>query len=115
MKEWFRHLAKTISDVCASWQMFIGNLALIIIWLACGPVFNWSEGWQLIVNTGTTVVTYLLVFLVMNTQARDTTELRLKIDELILSNDRARNTMLELENKPEHELAALKEEMRSHT
>jgi low affinity Fe/Cu permease len=111
VKEWFRHLARNASDICASWQAFIGNCLLILLWLLCGPIFQWSESWQLIVNTGTTVVTYLLVFLVMNTQSRDTTELRLKIDELILATASARNSLLTVDTKAEDELKALAEEM----
>ena len=110
MTERFRRLARAISDACATWQAFALNALAILIWAALGPVFAFSAGWQLIINTGTTIITYLLVFLVMNTQARDSAEIRLKLDELILASGSARNSVVRLDDMPEAEVHALQQE-----
>ena len=76
----------------------------IVVWLVSGPIFQWSDTWQLVINTGTTIVTFLMVFLIQNTQNRDTKALQLKIDELIRSNEKARNRLLRLEEMSEEEM-----------
>jgi low affinity Fe/Cu permease len=83
---------------------FILACIVIVIWAVTGPVFNFSDTWQLIINTGTTIVTFLMVFLLQNTQNRDTVSIQLKLDELIRTNDKARNTMLSLEDLSEDQL-----------
>ena len=79
-------------------------LALIVAWGVSGPLFQWSDTWQLIINTGTTIVTFLMVFLIQNTQNRDTSALQLKLDELIRVNEKARNRLLRLEELTEEEM-----------
>jgi low affinity Fe/Cu permease len=81
----------------------------IVVWLVSGPIFQWSDTWQLVINTGTTIVTFLMVFLIQNTQNRDTKALQLKIDELIRSNEKARNRLLRLEEMSEEEMNHVKE------
>ena len=81
---------------------------IIVIWGVTGPLFGYSDTWQLIINTGTTIVTFLMVFLVQNTQNRDTTAIQLKLDELIRANKNARNAMLSLEDLTEEQLSKLK-------
>jgi low affinity Fe/Cu permease len=79
-------------------------LAIILVWALSGPIFRWSDTWQLIINTGTTIVTFLMVFLIQNTQNRDTEALQLKLDELIRVNEKARNRLLRLEDLTEDEM-----------
>jgi low affinity Fe/Cu permease len=83
-------------------------LAIILVWGVSGPLFHWSDTWQLIINTGTTIVTFLMVFLIQNTQNRDTEALQLKLDELIRVNEKARNRMLRLEELTEEEMDKVK-------
>ncbi len=83
-------------------------LAIILVWGVSGPLFQWSDTWQLIINTGTTIVTFLMVFLIQNTQNRDTEALQLKLDELIRVNAKARNRMLRLEELTEEEMDEVK-------
>jgi low affinity Fe/Cu permease len=79
-------------------------LAIIVAWGVSGPIFQWSDTWQLIINTGTTIVTFLMVFLIQNTQNRDTSALQLKLDEIIRVNEKARNRLLRLEELSEEEM-----------
>lgn len=108
MSERFRRFARVVSDLCGTWQAFFVNVALILAWLAVGPLCAWSEGWQLLVNTGTTVVTYLLVFLVMATQNRDAAQLTLKMDEVIRALPHASNRMIALETLSDAEFQDLR-------
>lgn len=87
---------------------FVVALGIIIGWGVSGPIFGWSDTWQLIINTGTTIVTFLMVFLIQNTQNRDTEALQLKLDELIRVNDKARNRLLRLEELSEEEMEQVK-------
>src|ERR1700759_4220602 len=90
-------------------SVFMTAVAVIIVWAVTGPLFNYSDTWQLIINTGTTIVTFLMVFLLQNTQNRDTAAIQLKLDELIRANEKARNAMLSLEDMTEEGLKTLKE------
>ena len=83
-------------------------LATIVVWGISGPIFGWSDTWQLIINTGTTIITFLMVFLIQNTQNRDTAALQLKLDELIRANEGARNRLLQLEELTEEEMAHIR-------
>ena len=87
---------------------FILACAVIAVWAVTGPIFGYSDTWQLIINTGTTIVTFLMVFLMQNTQNRDTAAIQLKLDELIRANENARNAMLSLEDLTEDQLKRLK-------
>ena len=87
---------------------FILAAAVIVVWAATGPFFHFSDTWQLVINTGTTIVTFLMVFLIQNTQNRDTEAIQLKLDELIRANARARNRLLDLEDLGEDELERVK-------
>ena len=80
----------------------------IVLWGATGPFFGWSDTWQLVINTGTTIVTFLMVFVIQNTQNRDTQALQLKLDELIRVNTAARNSLMGLEEKSESEVEGIK-------
>ena len=104
----FSHAAQWTSRQCGRPLTFILACAVILIWAITGPFFHYSDTWQLIINTGTTIVTFLMVFLIQNTQNRDMTALHLKLDELIRATDQARNTLMVLEDMTEEELDRLK-------
>jgi low affinity Fe/Cu permease len=82
-------------------------LLIILVWAATGPVFHYSDTWQLVINTGTTIVTFLMVFLIQNTQNRDSRAINLKLDELIRATDAARNNMLDIESLSDKELETM--------
>jgi low affinity Fe/Cu permease len=86
---------------------FLTALVIIIVWLISGPYFHYSDTWQLIINTGTTIVTFLVVFLIQNTQNRDARAIHLKLDEIIKSIDQAHNEMIDIEHLPDSELQKL--------
>jgi low affinity Fe/Cu permease len=83
-------------------------VGVVVLWAVTGPLFNWSDTWQLVINTGTTIVTFLMVFLIQSTQTRDTQALHLKLDELIRVNRSARNSLLNLEEMSEPEIEEVK-------
>jgi low affinity Fe/Cu permease len=86
---------------------FLAALAVIALWLVTGPYFHYSDTWQLIINTGTTVVTFIVVFLIQNTQNRDARAIHLKLDEIIKSIDQAQNEMIDIEHLSDDELQRL--------
>jgi low affinity Fe/Cu permease len=104
---WFA--ARTSLVLGSPWAFFLA-LAIVVVWLVSGPVFHFSDTWQLVINTGTTIVTFLMVFLIQNTQNRDAKALHLKLDELIRATRTARNELIELENMSDPELAKLEAE-----
>jgi len=94
--------------VTGSPYSFIAAVAIIVGWAVCGPFFNFSETWQLVINTGTTIITFLMVFVIQQTQNKDTMALHLKLNELIASNKYASNRLIDAEDLTEKELRALK-------
>ena len=106
----FRHFARKSSAVLGTAWAFIGALIIIAVWGLTGPVFNFSDTWQLIINTGTTIVTFLMVFLIQNTQNRDAKAMHLKLDELIRAVKGARNRLVDLEKLSDEELKELEEQ-----
>ncbi len=110
MQETFRRLAHRTSLLVGHANSFLAALLLILAWLATGPIFHYSDTWQLVINTTTTIVTFLMVFLIQNTQNRDSHALHLKLDELIRSNALARNKLLALEDLSDAEMRALQAE-----
>jgi low affinity Fe/Cu permease len=112
MNLWFRTFSVGAANVLGSSWMFIANVLLIGIWLITGPFFKFSDTWQLVVNTGTTVITYLAVFLIQNTQNRDGKAIQLKLDELIKGVEGARTHLVDLESLSDEELEVLKEEFK---
>ncbi len=110
MNTWFRKFSIGAADVLGSSWMFIVNVMLILIWLISGPFFRFSDTWQLVVNTATTVITYLAVFLIQNTQNRDTRAIQLKLDELIRGVEGARTHLVNLEHLTDEELENLEDE-----
>lgn len=94
---WFSKLAKTIADWAGRPVTFATAAALIVVWAASGPIFGFSDTWQLIVNTSTTIITFLMVFVIQNSQNRDGEAVQVKLDELIRAVERANNNLLDLE------------------
>src|SRR5689334_18486068 len=105
----FSRFAKWISRQCGHASTFVIAILVIVVWAATGPMFHFSDTWQLIINTGTTIVTFLMVFLIQNTQNRDAQAVHLKLDELIRVNRMARNDLLDLEDLSEAELEQIRQ------
>jgi len=110
MNQTFRKFSVGAANALGSSWMFILNVLLILMWLIAGPFFHYSDTWQLVVNTATTVFTYLAVFLIQNTQNRDALAIHLKLDELIKGVTGARTGLVNLQNLSDEELAALQAE-----
>ncbi|MDT5157758.1 MAG: hypothetical protein QOC61_2301 [Acidobacteriota bacterium] len=110
MNEFFRKFASVTSNIVGSSWSFIGAVLIIVIWAATGPAFAYSDTWQLVINTGTTIITFLMVFLIQNTQNRDAKAIHLKLDELLRAHEGARTSMANLENMPDEELVRLQKE-----
>ena len=104
----FTRLARDAARISGRPITFILAAGLILVWLASGPVFKYSDTWQLAINTTTTIVTFLMVFLIQNTQNRDTEALQVKLDELLRAHAGAHNALMDLENLEERELDAIR-------
>jgi low affinity Fe/Cu permease len=104
---WFSRFATRTAQLVGHPYMFLGAVVALILWAASGPVFHFSDTWQLIINTGTTIITFLVVFLIQNTQNRDAKALHLKLDELIRSHGPAHNDMIDIEKLSDEELNEL--------
>ena len=111
-RDGFHKLAVTASAAAGSFWTFAAALALIVLWAVLGPVFHYSDTWQLVINTSTTIITFLMIFLVQNTQNRDARAIHLKLDELIRHVQGARNSMIALEEMSDEELDNLEREFR---
>jgi low affinity Fe/Cu permease len=105
----FNAAAQWTSRQCGRASTFAIACLTILVWALSGPLFHYSDTWQLVINTGTTIITFLMVFLIQNTQNRDSAALHLKLDELIRVSNTARNKLLNLENLTEAELDHLKD------
>jgi low affinity Fe/Cu permease len=110
MDAWFRKFAQTTAEMVGRSQAFLVAALVVVTWAFTGPLFHFSDTWQLVINTGTTIVTFLMVFLIQNTQNRDSHAVHLKLDELIRANKHARNALLGLETMGDAELAQLQTE-----
>lgn len=110
MNEIFRKLATKISKATGSVWTFMLALSIIFLWITSGPIFNYSNTWQLMINTTTTVVTFLMVFIIQNTQNRDSRAIHVKLDELLRAVKGARLKMLDSENLSDDDLEALHQE-----
>jgi low affinity Fe/Cu permease len=108
MTDWFNHFAHRISQMTGSAWAFLVALAATIIWLVSGPFFGWSVEWNFLANTTTTVITFLMVFLIQNSQNRDTLAIHIKLDELIHSIESADDRIMRAEDETDEELAELK-------
>ena len=109
----FSDIARQISTVLGTPVAFAIACAVVIVWAVSGPLFGYSDTWQLVINTGTTVVTFLMVFLVQHTQNRDARALHLKMDELLRSVDAARNRLINLETCSEEEIDQIERQFKA--
>jgi low affinity Fe/Cu permease len=112
VKALFGRFSLWVSLATGSPHAFVGALAVVLVWAITGPLFGFSDTWQLVINTGTTVVTFLMVFLIQATQNRETRALHLKLDELIRVQKKARNLFADLEHATDEELDQLEAEFR---
>jgi low affinity Fe/Cu permease len=110
IRDAFGVFARKTSNILGSAWAFVAAILIIVVWALTGPTFHYSDTWQLIINTGTTIVTFLMVFLIQNTQNRDAKAVHLKLDELIRALGPARNKLVDLEKLSDDELKTLEQE-----
>lgn len=111
-KSWFQRFANAASRATGKPLTFALAVAVVVIWAVTGPLFHFSDTWQLVINTGTTIVTFLMVFLIQNTQNRDSEAMHVKMDELIRALEGAHNALLDLEELEDAQLDAVRERYR---
>ena len=112
MRELFRKFAQKTSQIVGSSWAFLLAVLLIVVWAATGPIFKYSDTWQLVINTSTTIITFLMVFLIQNTQNRDAKAIHLKLDELLKGVKGARTQLVDLEDLSDKELEELQKEFK---
>jgi low affinity Fe/Cu permease len=112
VRERFRKFACGTADIMGSPWIFLLALVVVGVWAASGPYFHYSDSWQLVINTGTTILTFLMVFLIQNTQNRDAKAIQLKLDELIRAVEGARTKLVRLEDMTDDELGELQEQFK---
>ena len=112
MNDWFHAFAARMSQAAGSPFAFITAVVIVVVWALIGPTFGFSDTWQLVINTGTTIITFLMVFLIQNTQNRDARAVHLKLDELIKAVKGARTKLVDLEEMSDEELEKLQEEFK---
>jgi len=112
MKDLFRKISTKVSNMAGSAYTFVIAMLVVVIWAVSGPAFDFSNTWQLVINTGTTIVTFLMVFLIQNTQNRDSKAMQLKLDELIRTHKTARDSFVDLEDLTDQDLALIDDEFK---
>ncbi|MCA1812870.1 MAG: low affinity iron permease family protein [Halobacteriales archaeon] len=111
LQDFFSRFATRAATAAGSFWAFIIAFAVIVLWLVTGPMFGWSDTWQLVINTATTIVTFLMVFLIQHAQNRDTRILHIKLNELIAAMEGASNELIDLEEAEEGELKEVQQRM----
>ena len=106
---WYSNFAKSTAHFCGRPRVFAIAVGVILLWILTGPIFGFSDTWQLVINTGTTIITFLMVFLIQNTQNRDTEAIQVKLDELIRATHGAHNALLDLEELEQESLDEFKQ------
>lgn len=109
----FEKFASSVSKASGSTYAFTSALCIVIIWALCGPFFDYSETWQLVINTGTTIITFLMVFLIQKAQNKDSLAIQLKLNELVASSEHASNRLVDIENLTEKEMITIQKYYRS--
>ena len=107
---WFTRIAKWAAHAAGRPATFMVAIGIIVVWLISGPIFDFSDTWQLVINTSTTIITFLMVFLIQNTQNRDQEALQIKLDELIRAMESAHNALLDLEELDDEELDRIRKD-----
>lgn len=100
----FEKFATHVSKLTGSTPAFISAISVVIVWAICGPFFNFSETWQLVINTGTTIITFLMVFLIQKAQNKDSLAIQLKLNELVASHEHSSNRLVDIESMTEEEM-----------
>lgn len=103
----FDTFATKVTQATGSTPVFVGALGLVILWGICGPIFNYSENWQLVINTGTTIITFLMVFLIQKAQNKDSLAIQIKLNELLASHKNASNRLVDIEDISEEEMKVI--------
>jgi low affinity Fe/Cu permease len=112
MNELFHRISNKVANIAGHASTFVIAVSMIILWLTSGPIFHYSDTWQLAINTSTTIITFLMVFLIQNTQNRDSKAMHLKLDELIKSNRTANNKLIEIEEDSDEDIENLEIEFK---
>ncbi|MBO9682342.1 MAG: low affinity iron permease family protein [Flavisolibacter sp.] len=107
-KAWFERTATSITKAAGSSTAFLMAVAVILVWAVTGPIFHYSDTWQLVINTGTTIITFLMVFIIQQSQNKDSLAIQLKLNELIACEERASNRLIDVEDLTQEELEVLK-------
>jgi low affinity Fe/Cu permease len=110
LNKFFRKFSQQISQIVGAPATFFLAVSIVVVWAVTGPLFHFSDTWQLVINTGTTIITFLMVFLIQNTQNRDAKAMQLKLDELICAMSDARNKLVNVEEETDEEIAKLSKE-----
>jgi low affinity Fe/Cu permease len=108
LNSWFSTIARWTADQCGTSYAFIIAVAIVLVWAVTGPIFSYSDTWQLIINTGTTVVTFWLVFIIQHTQNRDTIAVHIKLDELLRAVEAASNRMIQVEDLTDEQMKIIR-------
>lgn len=108
-KNLFEKFAEKVTKATGSTPVFLSAFFIVVVWAVCGPIFDYSETWQLVINTGTTIITFLMVFLIQKTQNKDSLAIQIKLNELLASHELASNRIVDIEDISEDELEVLEQ------